>query len=45
METFTKIADITTPNPPAHNYTYKTDSYMGCYYVTATNKYGTEKCT
>lgn len=40
---FAKIADITTPNPPAHNYTHtKTDSYMGCYYVTATNKYGTE---
>ncbi len=41
--TFTKIADITSPNPLPRNFTHsKTDSYMGCYYITATNKYGAE---
>ncbi|WP_044173857.1 T9SS type B sorting domain-containing protein [Flectobacillus major] len=41
--TFTKLADITSPTPPATTYTHlKNDSFIGCYYVTSTNKYGTE---
>lgn len=41
--TFTKIAEINSPKPPAQTFTHiKNDSYIGCYYVTATDKYGTE---
>jgi gliding motility-associated-like protein len=40
---FTKIGEITSPRPPATTFTHtKTDSYIGCYYVTATNRFGTE---
>lgn len=39
--TFNKLADITGGLPVPTTYTdARTDSYMGCYYVTATNKYG-----
>jgi gliding motility-associated-like protein len=41
--TFTKIAEINSPKPPAQTFTHiKNDSYIGCYYITATDKYGTE---
>ncbi len=41
--TFTKIGEVTSPTPPLQAFTHiKNDSYLGCYYVTATDKYGTE---
>ena len=40
---FTKIGEITSPRPPATTFTHtKVDSYIGCYYVTATNRFGLE---
>jgi gliding motility-associated-like protein len=40
---FTKIGEITSPKPPATTFTHtKTDSYIGCYYVTSTNRFGAE---
>jgi gliding motility-associated-like protein len=40
---FTKIGEVTSPKPPATTFTHtKADSYIGCYYVTATNRFGTE---
>jgi gliding motility-associated-like protein len=40
---FTKIGEVTSPKPPATTFTHtKSDSYIGCYYVTATNRFGTE---
>lgn len=40
---FTKIAEINPPKPLAQTYTHvKNDSYIGCYYVTATNRFGVE---
>ncbi|MES2520487.1 MAG: gliding motility-associated C-terminal domain-containing protein [Bacteroidota bacterium] len=40
---FTKIGEITSPRPPAQTFTHtKNDSYLGCYYVTATNRFGIE---
>ncbi|MCU0466974.1 MAG: gliding motility-associated C-terminal domain-containing protein [Arcicella sp.] len=40
---FTKIGEVTSPRPPAQTFTHtKTDSYLGCYYVTATNRFGVE---
>ena len=39
----TKIGEVTTPKPPATTFTHtKADSYIGCYYVTATNRFGAE---
>ncbi len=41
--TYTKVGEVTSPTPPAQTFTHiKNDSYLGCYYVTATDKYGTE---
>jgi gliding motility-associated-like protein len=41
--TFAKIAEVNTPQPPALAFNHiKTDSYLGCYYVTATDNYGVE---
>lgn len=40
---FTKIGEITSPRPPATTFTHtKADSYIGCYYITATNRFGLE---
>lgn len=40
---FTKVGEVTSPIPPATTFTHtKNDSFMGCYYVTATSKYGVE---
>ena len=40
---FTKIGEVNQPRPPATTFTHtKTDSYIGCYYVTATNRFGVE---
>jgi gliding motility-associated-like protein len=41
---FTKIGEVTTPPTPlATTFTHtKTDSYIGCYYVTSTNRFGAE---
>lgn len=40
---FTKIGEVTSPTPPEKAFTHtKTDSYLGCYYVTATNRFGKE---
>jgi gliding motility-associated-like protein len=40
---FTKIGEVTSPKPPATTFTHtKTDSYIGCYYVTSTNRFGAE---
>jgi gliding motility-associated-like protein len=40
---FTKIGEVTSPIPPATTFTHtKTDSFLGCYYVTATSKYDVE---
>ena len=40
---FTKIGEVNQPRPPATTFTHtKADSYIGCYYVTATNRFGTE---
>ena len=40
---FTKIGEVTSPKPPATTFTHtKNDSYIGCYYVTAINRFGTE---
>ena len=40
---FTKIGEVTSPKPPATTFTHtKNDSYIGCYYVTATNRFGAE---
>lgn len=40
---FTKIGEVTSPRPPATTFTHtKSDSYIGCYYVTATNRFGAE---
>jgi gliding motility-associated-like protein len=40
---FTKIGEVNQPKPPATTFTHtKADSYIGCYYVTATNRFGTE---
>jgi gliding motility-associated-like protein len=41
--TFTKIGEVTSPKPPATTFTHeKKDSYAGCYYVTAVNRFDTE---
>ena len=40
---FTKIGEVNQPRPPATTFTHtKADSYLGCYYVTATNRFGLE---
>ncbi len=40
---FAKIAEINPPKPLAQTYTHvKNDSYIGCYYVTSTNRFGVE---
>ena len=40
---FTKIGEVNQPRPPATTFTHtKADSYIGCYYVTATNRFGLE---
>jgi len=40
---FTKIGEVTSPRPPETTFTHtKSDSYLGCYYVTATNRFGIE---
>ncbi len=40
---FTKIGEINQPRPPATTFTHtKADSYLGCYYITATNRFGLE---
>ena len=40
---FTKIGEVNQPRPPATTFTHtKSDSYLGCYYVTATNRFGLE---
>lgn len=40
---FTKIGEVTSPRPPLTTFTHtKSDSYIGCYYVTATNRFGIE---
>ncbi len=40
---FTKIGEVTSPRPPLTTFTHtKNDSYLGCYYVTSTNRFGTE---
>lgn len=40
---FEKIGEITSPQPLPQTFTHtKSDSYIGCYYITATDKYGAE---